>query len=101
MSRNLVTPVSTRFKWDNVLGVVIERTERFDGLVDYCKARQNAREFGGKDLPMLAKVPGIMIEAWCEKRGVSMATFCRSQELKKAMLNDPEMAAFRVMPGRA
>jgi hypothetical protein len=82
-------------------GFVVERTQRFDGLVDTCKALHNEGFHGTSDMRPLMSVPGVMIEAWCEKRGVTFAEFNRDAKLQSAFINDPDLSAFRIWKGKA
>lgn len=90
-----------RVLWDDELGVIVEHTEWFPGLLDAVKYLHNTRQFGHKDMPVLAHVPGVVIEDWCQKQRVSFDEFTRSDELRKRFLNDPDNSLFRVWKGRA
>lgn len=80
--------------------IVIERVERFDGLLDTCKALHNEGLTGDPEMPVLAHVPGILIEDYCNRNGVTFAEFMRDQEHVKRLLNDPAIEHFRVKKGR-
>jgi hypothetical protein len=79
--------------------LVIERNERFDGLLDTCKALHNEGLHGASDMPLYAAVPGILIEDYCNRNGVTFSEFMANQEHVKRFLNDPALAYFRVKPG--
>lgn len=81
-------------------GLLIERTERFDGLLDYCKARHNEGLHGEKDMPLYAEVPGILIEDYCIRNGITFAEFMRDQAHVSRFLNDPALEHWRIKPGR-
>jgi hypothetical protein len=51
-------------------------------------------------MPVLAHVPGILIEDYCNRNGVTFADFMRDQEHVKRFLNDPAIEHFRVKKGR-
>lgn len=80
-------------------GLVIERVERFDGLLDACKALHNEGLHGTNDMPLYAAVPGILIEDYCNRNNVSFADFMKDQSHVKRFLNDPAIAHFRIKPG--
>lgn len=92
--------VRNRVIWDNELGVIVEHTEWFPGLVDTVKHLHNTGQHGHKDMPMLAKVPGVVIEDWCQRQRVSFDEFTRSDELRRRFLNDPDIASLRIWKGR-
>jgi hypothetical protein len=82
-------------------GVVVNHTEWFPGLLDLIAYLRSTGQYGHKDLPVLAHVPGVIIEDWCQKQRVTFDQFARDQELKNRFLNDPDNSLFRVKGGRA
>jgi len=79
---------------------VIVHTERFDGLLDNNAELRATQQYGSKDMRHVAEIPGIMIEDYCFRTGMSWAEFFAEQKHMKALLNDPAMAYFRIAPGR-
>ena len=79
---------------------VIVHTERFDGLLDHVAELRNTGKHGSKEMRHVAEIPGIMIEDYCYKIGISFEEFFAEQKHMKALLNDPAMAYFRVAPGK-
>jgi hypothetical protein len=82
---------------------VVAHTARFDGLVDLVgKMRnENVRFFGNStEMRHVAEIPGILIEQYCFNNGVSWAEFWADSKHIKQMCNDPDLAYFRVAPGR-
>jgi hypothetical protein len=79
--------------------LLIERTERFDGLLDTCKAMHNEGLHGDSDMPLYAAVPGILIEDYCQRNGVTFRDFMTDQAHVKRFLNDPALSHFRIKPG--
>lgn len=93
--------VRTDVLWDEVLGVVVKRTEWFPGLLDAVKHLHNTGQHGARDMRCLMHVPGVVIEEWCERQRIAFDEFSRSDELRRRFINDPDNAAFRVWKGRA
>jgi hypothetical protein len=79
---------------------VIAHTVNFDGLIDRNKALANEGFHGSKEMRHVAEIPGIVIEQYCFTRGVSWAEFWADQKHIKAILNDSDMAYFRIAPGK-
>lgn len=79
---------------------IIVHTARFDGLVDHNKALQNEGLHGSKEMKHVANIPGIVIEQYCFTKGVSWQEFWADKKHIKNILNDPELAYFRVAPGK-
>jgi hypothetical protein len=87
--------------WDDELGVVVNHTEWFPGLLETVAYLHNTGQHGPKDLRVLMHVPGVVIEDWCIKQRISFDDFTRSDELRRRFLNDPDLSLFRVWKGRA
>lgn len=90
--------IKTQIHFD-VDGLIIERSQSFDGLLDACKALHNEGHHGTPNMPLYAAVPGILIEDYCNKNGVTFAEFMGGQDHVRRFLNDPAIAHFRVCPG--
>ena len=69
-------------------------------IAEFTKAKHRAGEFGSSDFKYAAKLPYVMIEAYCNNRGITFSDFMGGSEHIKAMLNDPALADFRVWKGR-
>lgn len=79
---------------------IVAHTERFDGLLDHVAELRNSGQHGSKEMRHVAEIPGIMIEDYCYKKGISFPEFFAEQKHMKALLNDPTLAYFRVAPGQ-
>lgn len=89
--------------------IVDQASEDMDALravADRCKALQSCgltklRQLPGElEVRVLAEVPGIIVEKWCNDHGIAFDEFMRDPALQTRMLNDPELRYFRVSPGR-
>lgn len=78
---------------------VVAHTEVFDGLLNHNAELRATQQFGSKDMRHVANIPGIVIEDYCFRRGVSWAEFWSDNKHIKAICNDPTFAYFRVAPG--
>lgn len=81
-------------------GLVIERTENVRDVLELSKAMHNEGLHGHKEMPLYANVPGVLIEDYCNRNGVTFADFMGDQAHVRRFLNDPAIAHFRVWPGR-
>jgi len=52
------------------------------------------------DAYLAMELPHAVFQAWLRKRGVTLAQFQRDNKLRKELINDPDLAAFRVWKGR-
>lgn len=80
--------------------LIVVREARFDGLLDTCKALHNEGLHGDQELPVLAHVPGLLIEDYCNRNGVTFRDFMRDDAHVRRFLNDPAIEHFRVKKGR-
>lgn len=79
---------------------VVVHTARFDGLLDHNAELRATQCFGDSDMRHVANIPGIVIEQYCIQRGVTWREFFQDDKHIKAVCNDPDLAYFRVAPGR-
>lgn len=80
--------------------LVIVHDMKFDGLVDLAKSMQNEGLHGSKEMKLVALFPPGLPEKCCQMWGITWAEFWSDQKWVKRMLNDSDLAAFRVAPGR-
>jgi hypothetical protein len=69
-------------------------------IADFTKALHNEGIHGDKEFRHAAKIPFVLIEAYCNNNGLMLADFWQNPAHIKAMLNDPDLKAFRIWPGR-
>jgi hypothetical protein len=81
-------------------GGVIVRGQDVNPALDACKELHNTGMHGRPDMKHVASVPQVVIEDWCRKIGVRFSEFVRDQALQARFLNDPDLKAFRIWPGR-
>lgn len=55
---------------------------------------------GGSDMKHAASLPKVLIEKYCNDRGITFEEWMRNPVHIKAMLNDPQNLPFRVWKGR-
>lgn len=69
-------------------------------IAEYTKARQNEGLTGSSEMRLAASMPLVMVEKYCNDRGITFHEFSGSESHKKALLNDPALAHFRIWNGR-
>ena len=90
--------VTDYFEEDGKLCIV--RKQDVTAVMESCKARHNAGAFGHKETRHLAQVPESIVEKYCATRKVTYREFVKNPEHMKHILNDPDLRAFRIYPGR-
>lgn len=81
---------------DLVTGTVQDCTP----IAERTKALHNEGMHGSGDMRHAASLPFVLVERYCNDRGISFEDFMRGKEHIKAMLNDPALSHFRIWPGR-
>ena len=69
-------------------------------IAEEAKALHNAGYTGSKDMKHAARVDPVMIEAYCNRLGITFAEFSGSQEHMSRFLQDPALDHFRIWKGR-
>lgn len=85
---------------DDSDSLIIRHDMQFDGLVDLAKSMSNEGIHGSHEMKLVALFPPGLPEKCCEQWGISWAEFWSDPKWIKRMLNDPDLAYFRVAPGR-
>ena len=87
---------------ENSEGLVVERKQvGIADHIDYCQARQNEGFHGpSSDFKLKASIPAILVEHYCQQHGITIKEFLGNQEHIRRMVNDPDLAYFRIAPGR-
>ena len=99
MAERYQTYTANEVLYDEELGVIVEHTEWFPDLLDTVKHLHNTGQHGHPDLRLLAMVPGVVIEEWCQQQKVSFDDFTREREVRARFLNNPDNSAFRIWKG--
>ena len=69
-------------------------------IVDHVAALRNEGFHGSKDMRLAASVPFVVVEKYCNDKGISFRDFSLSQEHKIRFLNDPDYKNLRVWGGK-
>ena len=87
--------------------VALEEGNLVTGTVQDCtpileRAQALHREgvHGSSDFKHAASFPVVLVERYCNERGITMDEFMRGKEHIRYLLNDPSLAYFRIWPGR-
>ena len=78
---------------------IIARTQDCTAIAEYAKAHHNEGNFGSKDVKHVARIPNVIVEAYCNDNGVTFEAFMADPAHIKRLVQDPKNAAFRIWPG--
>jgi hypothetical protein len=81
--------------------MTVQRTQDCTPILDLCKEQQATGNVGSSEMKLAARIPNVVIENYCNVNGVSFQEVMapKSPHIKR-MLNDPDLAGFRVWRGR-
>lgn len=91
--------IGTRFHLHDG-NLTVERFQDCTSIAEHAKKLHNEGLHGSSDFKHAAKIPFVMIEAYCNNNNVTFAEFMQGKEHIKSMLNDPALAHFRIWKGR-
>lgn len=92
--------ITTRYIDHGDEGAVIVRHQIVGPALDAVKELHNTGMHGSRETKHVASVEGVVIEGYCNKRGITLAQFLRDRSIQREFLNDPAHAAWRIWPGR-
>ncbi len=83
---------------DGKLG--FERVQDVEPILDFAHDLRAAGQVGSGEMRHAASMPMVLVEAYCNDRGITFSEFMNNPVHPRAMLNDPALRAFRVWEGR-
>ncbi len=92
--------VHTKFVQHGDEGAVVVREQFVGDIRENCIARHNEGHHGFKDFRLMASLPAVVIEHYCNVNQITFREFMGNPEHVKRMVNDPALADFRIAPGR-
>lgn len=85
---------------DRADDLVIERVQDCTAIAEAATAARNEGRHGDSEMRHAMSLPNVMVERYCNDKGITFAQWMADPAHQRAMLNDPALAAFRVWPGR-
>lgn len=81
---------------DGLRDLLFADTRKLSAIADECKGRQNSGVTGAKDLPHLAEFPAELVEKYIAVNGITFHEWMNNPVHTRRMLQDPELAHFRI-----
>lgn len=81
--------------------LVIERIQDCTPIAEHTTRLRNEGKVGTSEMRLAASLPMVLIERYCNDRGITFDQWMKDPAHAKAMLHDPALSAFRVWEGRA
>jgi hypothetical protein len=79
---------------------IFERVQDCTPIAERTKALHNEGLHGTSEMKHAAKIPNVLIEAYCNRVGITFNEWCGNEHHIRAMLNDPSLSAFRIWKGK-
>lgn len=93
--------IRTEHHFDEMEGKgYVRRVQDVEPVLEEAKARASAGLVGNKDFWHMAELPFVIVEKYCNDKGITFAEFMGNTDHVRAMVNDPALANFRVHGGR-
>lgn len=80
--------------------MIVQRTQDCTSILENCKTQHNEGNHGSSDMKLAGKLPFVVIENYCNVNNVEFSEVMRNPIHLKRMLNDPDLAGFRIWKGR-
>lgn len=69
-------------------------------ILEHAQARHKEGLHGSSEMKLAASIPFVLVEKYCNDRGIEFREFMASEDHKKAILNDPALSYFRIWNGK-
>lgn len=80
--------------------MLVTRTQDCTPYAEHAKAMHNAGNHGSSEVRHAAKIPYVIVEAYCNEHGINMHEFLNDPAHIKRMVMNPDNAAFRIWKGK-
>lgn len=95
IASNIGTDLSVK---DGVM--TVNRFQDCDPIAERCKEMAQTNMTGTSEFKFAGSIPDVMVEKYCNDKGITHSEFMQNKVHIKAIMNDPAMAHFRVWKGK-
>lgn len=97
-----MSEVHTRLDVTDSGTLVIQRTQDVDPILRQAKelAKDNHGKSQSGEMYHAARLPMVLVENYCNQKGINFREFMANPSHVRAMLNDPALSKFRIWEGR-
>lgn len=79
--------------------IVIERVQDCEPVLEQAKALASIGATGSNEMKHAARIPFVIVERYLQQKGISFREFQINPAHVKNLLNDPDLAHFRIWKG--
>lgn len=83
-----------------LVDLAMESPEAIAHALDHCAHLRDTGKTGHREMRHLASIPEWVVHRWLHDHGVAFKDFMRDNAIQTRMLNDPQLAGFRIAQGR-
>ena len=80
--------------------MTFETVQDCTAISEHCKEQRAIGNVGSGDLKHAAKIPEVIVQAYCNLKGITFREFIINKVHVRALLNDPAYADFRIWEGK-
>lgn len=80
--------------------LVVQNTQDCTAIAEHATARRNEGKTGSSEMRLAASIPVVFVEKYLNDNGITYAEFAQDPAHKVRLLNNPDLAHFRVWEGR-
>lgn len=85
---------------NNDFTYAVKHVEDAEPLIELNKDRRSSGIVGSSDMKHAAEFPAVVVENYCNTKGITFKQFMEDSSHAIAMLNDPDLRYFRIWEGR-
>lgn len=89
----------TQFHTAGDEAIIVANTQDVEPILHQCKALHNSGMVGDNEMYHAASLPLVLVENYCNQKGITFQEWMRDEAHIKSMLNDPDLKGFRVWQG--
>jgi hypothetical protein len=94
-----MTQLATSFKTQDDR-LYVGRSQDCTAIAEYAKALHNEGYHGSSEMKHAAKIPLVIVEKYCNERGITFEQFMGDDKHIKAVVENPDNSVFRIWKGR-
>lgn len=80
--------------------VTFERVQDCTPILEHTRALNKEGHHGSGEMRHAASLPAVLVEKYCNMHNIEFSEFIGNKAHVRAMCNDPDLAGFRIWPGK-
>lgn len=80
--------------------IIVSRSQDVSAILDFAKAAHNEGKTGRDGGRYVATIPPVVIEHYCNTKGITFKQWVSDPEVRRRFLNDPDYSYLRIWKGK-